>query len=244
MKTLYRGLILSVIFVLMTALGANADGIQINENISYNYQDNTFVVQQFAGSNDQELTVVLLKGEWSAEDLMSVTDEDFYYVGQKTASSYTEFGSLGIKYDGNKIEPGVYTLIISGDNASTKATKLVIGSAVNKDGSMSEHVHSGLSSQKVEFGNVNATFRVYSEDDYAYVCVSSFDYTSDGEMGFLFQRQNTDGEIQKAYKPISTMNTPLENIASISEGTKIQVGLQMNFVPKDVEFVAVPYIAG
>ena len=245
MKTFLKGMISSLVFLLLTSLSVSASGMQIDENISFNYQNNTFEIKESANGGEGELTVALVKGEWSTGNLDSLQADDFYYIGQKSGESYGDFGELGIKYDSNTIEPGVYTLVTGGDNVGVKATKLVIGNAINQDGSFSDHVHSGLeSSSSVEFGTVDATLRVYKEDNkYAYVCVGSFTYTSVGKMGFMFQRQTGDGQVEKAYTELGALKNPLKNIASMTEGAKIQVGLQMNFVPEDVEFVAIPYVS-
>lgn len=244
MKTLYRGLMASLMILLLTSVSVSASRIQVNENISYDYQNNTFSIVQSAGAGETELSVSLLKGEWNVDNISSAQSSDFYYVGQQTGEQYSEFGEIGIKYDNNKIEPGVYTLVTSGDGVDVEATKIVIGNAINADGSFSEHVHSGLeSSSSVEFGTVASTLRMYGEGEYAYVCIGNFNYTTTGKMGFMFQRQTSDGKVQKAYTELGSLKTPLNNIASMSEGTKIQVGLQMNFVPEDVEFVAIPYVS-
>ena len=244
MKALYRISLASVIFLFMTTVCVSASRIRINENISYDYKDNTFCITDSADVDGEELTVALIKGDYTNSDLTSVPGSEFYYIGQKSGSSYDDFGKVGVKYDDKTIEPGVYTLVTGGDGVELTKTKVVIGNVVNEDGSYSSHLHSGLKDvENIEFGTVDNTFRMYGESDYAYICVGSFNYTSVGKMGFVFQRTTPDGIVQKSYTELANLKTPLGNIASVSEGTQIQVGLQMNFVPLDVEFVAIPYVS-
>ena len=244
MKTFIKVLISSVTFLLLTSLSVSATGRQIDENISYNYQNNTFSIIDSYRDSESELSLVLLKGQWSVDDLDSLEADDFYYIGQKSSGSYGDFEDMGMKYDNNIIEPGVYTLVTGGEDRSLKTRKIVIGNATDKDGTTSSNVHSGLESAPgIEFGTVENTIRVYNEGTYAYVCIGSFTYTSTGKMGFMFQRQTSGGTVEKAYTELGKLNNPLKNIASMTEGANIKVGLQMNFVPEDVEFVAIPYVS-
>ncbi len=240
MKALFKGMIVCAAMLLAVT---SASAAQENENISFDYQNNTFNITESTTVPESELTVMLIKGDRRSDDLSEVNTSDFYYIGQKTGTKYDAFGVLGIKFDDNsEVEPGVYTLVTGGDGVSVKKTKVVIGNVIKGSGELSSNVHSGLMDKNIEFGEIESTFRVYGEDDYAYVCVGNFNYSGLGNMGFVFQKKE-NGEVKKTYKELKDMNNSLEGIASISEGSRVQIALQMNNIPENTEFVAIPYVS-
>ena len=241
MKALFKGMMVCAAMLLAVT---SASAAQENENISFDYQNNTFNITESTTVPESELTVMLIKGDRRSDDLSAVAASDFYYVGQKTGTKYDAFGVLGIKFDDNsEVEPGVYTLVTGGDEVDVTKTKVVIGNVMSGSGELSSNVHSGLKEKKIEFGKVDATFRVYGEDDYAYVCVGTFNYSQASEMGFIFQRKVGDGKVEKAYKELTDMNNSLAGIASISENAEVQIAIQMNNIPENTEFVAIPYVS-
>ncbi len=259
MKFLYKGILIASLAVCMTSATAGAtdteDVASKQENISFDYQTNMFDIDAGSTQAEQELTVMLVKGDYSetAVSLSQIDVADVYYVGQKNGTDYDIFNDLGVKYDEGEFEPGVYTLITSGESAAVTKTKLVIGNALNKDVTAGDYLPSGWNAADYEFGKISQTVRYYPEGEdgsYIYVCFADFPYINSLEdAGFVFQNIS-DTATKKLNKPLSdfNLNDTLAGINSIS--ANIQIGVQINNIPvvasgtvEAVEnIVAIPYV--
>lgn len=252
MKFLYKGILVASLAVCMTSATVLADEAgnvtSVQENISFNYDTNMFNIDAGSTQAEQQLTVMLVKGDLTSGSvsLSQIDASQVYYVGQKTGTDYEIFKDLGVKYDEGKFEPGVYTLITSGETAAVKKTKLVIGNALNKDVAAGDHLPKALA-EGYKFGSVSETVRYYPEGDagkYIYVFYADFpSMTNLEEAGFVFQNISNQGKIMHLYKSLGGFGTDfLENINSIS--ANIQIGVQVNDVPSDTveNIVAIPYV--
>ncbi len=256
MKFLYKGILVASLAVCITSatvLANEAENVPpVQENISFNYQTNVFDIDAGSTQAEQELTVMLVKGDFSEQDvsLSEIAVEDVYYVGQKNGTDYDVFNELGVKYDSAKFEPGVYTLITSGETVQVTKTKLVIGNALGKDG-LGDYLPADLKTGNYEFGSISSTERYYPDgvgEKYIYVCYADFPaMTNLDEAGFVFQNISKQGKIMHLYKPLKgfKLNDALAGINS--SNTPIQIGVQVNDIPAEGDnavdnIVAIPYV--
>ena len=93
MKFLYKGILVASLAVCMTSATVLADEAgnvtSVQENISFNYDTNMFNIDAGSTQAKQELTVMLVKGDYSEQSisLSRINASDVYYVGQKTGTN-------------------------------------------------------------------------------------------------------------------------------------------------------------
>ena len=256
MKFLYKGILVASLAVCMTSATAfateSATVTSKEENISFDYQTNMFDIDADSPQVEQELTVMLVKGDYTGDDvsLANIDVDNVYYVGQQHGTNYDIFNDLGVKYDSDKFAPGVYTLITSGETAEIKKTKLVIGNAISKGVVAGEHLPESWNASEYTFGSVKNTVRYYPEDadeKYIYVCYATFPAGSDFEnAGFVFQNISGTSSTKHLVKTLKNFN--LEFIRSINSiYADIEIGVQVNDIPTVGEnavknIVAIPYV--
>ena len=257
MKSIIKGVIAATVMILFAA-GAGAEGAsslppheKVEENISFNYGENTFSVSipgEINKSQETELTVMLVKGDYTKRSLMDIPSDDICYVGQAEGLKYSDlFDNLGVRYTDGIFKPGVYTLITSGYNmGAASRTKIFLGSAVDSEGFASQYMHSAFRNKKVNYGTMERTFRVYedgNEEQYIYVGIGNFEVeetVATSNLGFVVQLED-NGEFKRGYRTLADLGvTALENIPYI-EGV-LNVGIQINGLANGTEIVAIPYV--
>ncbi|MBQ7975311.1 MAG: hypothetical protein IJ300_06450 [Clostridia bacterium] len=255
MKSILRGFLV-VAASLSFAVAAGAEGTDAsavkkeNENISFNYENNTFTVTQEDTAAETELTVMLVKGDYYSDgtSLADVPASDVYYIGQASGKSYSElFENMGVKYDNGSFAPGVYTMITSGYGMEATRTKLFVGNAVNSEGANTNNLPKDIrENEGITYGTVTQTIRIDEDEaDSKYIFVSvgqlSFDgLASTDKLGFIVQKQ-TGTEVKKSYKSLKNLNfSGFDNITAF-KGT-LSLGIQLNDIPTGTDVVAIPYV--
>ena len=256
MKSIIKGFVVAALMLSFAAAAsaeeASKDYTEKSDNISFNYGKNTFSVTDTTNKGTEtELTVMLVKGDYSSKSLAEVAADDICYIGQAGGLSYSNlFNNLGVKYTGGKFEPGVYTLVTSGygAQAATK-TRIFLGNAVDSNAAVSEYMHSEFKKDgvSVNFGTMSQTLKIQeaaTSDRYIYVGVGEFNIaesvTTD-KLGFVVQKQEAGKDIQKGYRSLSDFGiTALENVGSLSG--VLNVGIQINGLANTTEIVAIPYV--
>ena len=259
MKFLYKGILIASLAMCMTAVTAGAtenENVESKqENISFDYQTNMFDIDAGTPQAEQELTVMLVKGDYSETgiSLSQIDAADVYYVGQKTGTNYDIFNDLGVKYDSGEFTPGVYTLITSGESVAVTKTKLVIGNAVDKNVAAGDYLPSGWNASDYKFGKIDRTIRYYPENEdgkYIYVCFAVFpSFNGLENTGLVFQNISNDDQTstKKLFKTFKQLNVSetLQNINSIE--SEVEIGVQINDIPVGTSdavdnIVAIPYV--
>ncbi len=256
MKSIIKGvLIVAAMLSFATVAGAEEAPTlpphdKLEENISFNYGDNTFSVsmpEENRLSQETELTVMLVKGDYTNGSLAGISSDDVCYIGQAGGFKYSDiFDNLGVKYTHGNFEPGVYTLVTSGDGVATARTKIFLGNALDAEGFVSEYMHKTFSDKRVSCGTMERTFRVYEEDNteqYIYVGIGNFEAeetVATKNLGFAIQMQD-NGEFKRGYRTLEDLGVKaLKNIPYI-EGV-LNIGIQINGLANGTDIVAIPYV--
>lgn len=249
MKSIIKGFIVAAVMFSFAAF-ANAEESNVvkkPDNISFDYGNNTFSVTETTTIADKtELTIMLVKGDYVNSSLDNVQAADICYVGQAGGCSYVElFGDKGVRYTNGDFEPGVYTLITSGQGVTPKKTKIFLGNAVDADLEVSKYMHTYFGDKNVEFGTTNQSIKVYeNSNNYIYVGVGEFNINNTvtpDKLGFVVQKKENGGALKKGYQSLKELGVEaLENVGSVYG--VFNVGIQINGIVNTTDVVAIPYV--
>ncbi|MBP3361742.1 MAG: hypothetical protein J6N52_12860 [Clostridia bacterium] len=239
MKKYIKGLFtLGVIFAL-TASGVYAETTDTANTgkTEYNYSAKKLGITDkeplnpSAPDESQELTILVVKGDFTGTNAGDITSDNVYYVDQESGTSFSCFQNLGLKQTG--LEAGTYTLIAGGANVTEPMKELMI--IGNVDGS----VPKGLEGKTLNFGTVSNVTKVQKDGEYVYACLCTVPKGSEpSKLGFIFQR-NDKGQWQHLYKTLD-----LSKKIETSIDAPIEFGLQVNGITEDpdtIQFSAIPY---
>lgn len=237
MKKYIKGLFSLCVVFALTAAGVYAETTTTatTGKTSYDYQTNKVGITdtEKLADQDQELTVLVVKGNYTGDSTKEITSADVYYVDQESGSAFSCFQNLGLKQ--TDLDAGEYTLIAGGDNVAEPIKELMIIGDVST-------VPNGLNKNNLNFGKVSDVKKIQKADNtYVYVCKCEMPkgtVSDSSKMGFIFQRKN-DTQWQHLYKAMD-----LSKLSTVSIDANIEFGLQVNGItldPDTIQFTAIPY---
>ncbi len=220
-KTLLKLLVMTALSSLVTLTAYAAD---VDTSYDYGVNNNNKLSVENGGDLggvEQELTVLLVKDYAEGK---AIKADDIFYVNQTKSDSFASaFKDLGLK--GGALEPGVYTLILGGENiGQAKKAEVVVGNIADD-----KNIPSALRGKNVTYYKVS---RVRTRDDgnkFDYACLLSFDgYDPDNDYGVVLQyvdETKNNNNVMKMYIGLGDMGT-----GALVEAT-YTIGIQINDIP-------------